>query len=49
MKNKRAVANTINNNLVKVTKYSFILDRKQECINTCDYIVTPMTDGKLLL
>ncbi len=51
MKNKRAVANIqINNNLVKVTKYSFMPGQETGMHkHLYDYIVTPITDGKLLL
>ena len=51
MKNKRAVANIqINNNLVKVTKYSFMPGQETGMHkHLYDYIVTPVTAGKLLL
>ena len=51
MKNKRAVANIqINNNLVKVTKYSFMPGQETGMHkHLYDYIVTPITNGELLL
>ena len=51
MENKKAVSNIqINNNLVKVTKYSFMPGQETGVHkHLYDYIVTPITDGKLLL
>ena len=50
MKNK-AISNVqIDNNLVRVTKYSFMPGQETGMHkHFYDYIVTPITDGKLLL
>ena len=50
MKN-RAISNIqIDNNLVRVTKYSFMPGQETGMHkHLYDYIVTPITDGKLLL
>ena len=50
MKNKAISNIQIDNNLVKVTKYSFMPGQTTEMHkHLYDYIVTPTTDGKLLL
>ena len=51
MKNTKAVSNIqINNNLVKVTKYSFMPGQETGMHkHLYDYIVTPITGGKLIL
>ena len=48
---KKAISNIqINNELVKVTKYSFMPGEETGMHkHLYDYIVTPLTDGKLLL
>jgi len=48
---KKATSNIqINNRLVKVTKYSFLPGQETGIHkHIYDYIVTPITDGKLLL
>ena len=48
---KKAISNIqINNKLVKVTKYSFLPGQETGMHkHLYDYIVTPITDGKLLL
>ena len=51
MKKNTATSNIqINNKLVKVTKYSFMPGQETGMHkHLYDYIVTPLTDGKLLL
>ena len=51
MKKNKATSNIqINNILVKVTKYSFMPGQETGMHkHLYDYIVTPLTDGKLLL
>ena len=51
MKKNKATANIqIDNKLVKVTKYSFMPGQETGVHkHLYDYIVTPITDGKLLL
>ena len=50
MKNKAISNIQIDNNLVRVTKYSFMPGQETGMHkHLYDYIVTPITDGKLLL
>ena len=50
MKNKAISNIQIDNKLVKVTKYSFMPGQETGMHkHLYDYIVTPLTDGKLLL
>ena len=50
MKNKAISNIQIDNNLVKVTKYSFMPGQETGMHkHLYDYIVTPITDGRLLL
>ena len=50
MKNKAVSNIQIDNNLVRVTKYSFMPGQETGMHkHLYDYIVTPITDGKLLL
>ena len=51
MKKNKATANIqIDNNIVRVTKYSFMPGQETGVHkHLYDYIVTPITDGKLLL
>ena len=50
MKNKAISNIQIDNNLVRVTKYSFMPGQETGMHkHLFDYIVTPITDGKLLL
>ena len=49
-KNKATASIQIDNKLVKVTKYSFMPGQETGTHkHLYDYIVTPITDGKLLL
>ena len=50
MKNKAISNIQIDNNLVRVTKYSFMPGQETGMHkHLYDYIVTPITDGKLLM
>ena len=51
MKNKKATSSIqVQNKLIRITKYSFLTgDETGMHKHNYDYIVTPITDGKLLL